>query len=404
MPGSTPSTISDNSTSDVDLSHPTLVLERPPRWYLSGLWDIAGFDNRRPRLARFIVVLFRPPIVSNTSPPVACELIAPPRTTLAAVALCVAGVVFAIGTALVSSIVPIWLAIIALPAGALASVRLIERGIAHFTVPVGHIRLQDVVARRRGAGVAYDVLSELLNTVTQPVTLDVDAHATGVVALYERLGFTVTDPRGSKPGITSMTRPAPSAGTGGASAMIAGIRPRWLWPSPIEIIAGAIAALTMYVLRQPGTWSRGVVVATATFAVVTAAGTDLRIHRIPNALVAASVLPLLWIATGAAITDHALVGALIMAGPLLASNLATSGRTPGLGDVKLAAVAGGALGMLEPVHAPFAALMITLLGGAVFGTIYQQHTRQRGFPLGPAIAAATITLLAIEGLELRNVL
>ena len=80
MPGPATSTISDNSTADISPSHPTLVLERPPRWDIVRLWRIAGFDNRRPRHARLAAILFRPPIVSNTSPPVACELVVPPRT------------------------------------------------------------------------------------------------------------------------------------------------------------------------------------------------------------------------------------------------------------------------------------------------------------------------------------
>lgn len=392
-----------DATNEVIASPSSIVLERPSRLDLLRLWDIAGFDDRRPRLTRFVVILFRPPIVSNTSPCVACELIAPPRTTLAAVALCVAGLAIAVGAALASGIVPIWLGLVVLPSGALASVRLVERGLTHRTVPAGHVRVQDVVAQHRGTGVAHHVLTALLSTETRPVTLDVDGHATGLISLYERLGFARTDRTGSKPEIVSMARSASSTDIGSPASTIFGVRPRWLWPSPNEIAAGALAALAMCALHQPGTWSRLVVVATAAFAVVTAAGTDLRLHRIPNALVAASVLPLLWISTGAGITGHALVGALIMAGPLLASNLATRGRTPGLGDIKLAGVACAALGMLDPVDAPLAALMITLLGGAIFGTIYQRRTRQRGFPLGPAIAAATITLLVIEGLELRSV-
>lgn len=391
-------------TIEVMASPSSIVLERPSRLDLPRLWDIAGFDDRRPRLTRFVVVLFRPPIVSNTSPSVACELMAPPRTTLAAVALCVAGLALAVGAAVASGIVPIWLGLVVLPTCALASVRLIERGLTHLTVPAGHVRLQDVVAQHRGTGTAHPVLAALLGTETRPVTLDVDGRATGLIAMYKRLGFTRVDRPGSEPEIVSMSRPATSSDIGNPASTLVGIRPRWLWPSPSEIAAGSLAALAMCALHQPGTWSRLVVVAIAAFVVVTAAGTDLRILRIPNALVAGSVLPLLWISTGAGIAGHALVGALIMAGPLLASNLATRGRTPGLGDIKLAGVAGGALGLLEPVHTPFAALMITLLGGAIFGTIYQRRTRQRGFPLGPAIAAATITLLVIEGLELRSVL
>ncbi len=138
-----PSTIGDNSTADISLSHPTPVLERPPRWDIVRLWRIAGFDNRRPRHARLAAILFRPPIVSNTSPPVACEVIVPPRTTLSALALCATGPALAVAATLVSFIAPLWFAIVALPSGALAGVVLIERGLTHFAVPAGHIRLHE---------------------------------------------------------------------------------------------------------------------------------------------------------------------------------------------------------------------------------------------------------------------
>lgn len=402
MPEPAAVTICD-STRGVNAVEPPIVLERPPRWNLPALWVIAGFDDRRPRLDRFIVTLFRPPIVSNTSPPVACELIVPPRTPLSALALCATGLALAVAATIVSFIAPLWFAIVALPSGALVGVVLIERGLTHFAVPTGHIGLQDVVAQHRGSRIAYEVLDELLSTVDRPVALDVDPDATGVVVLYQRLGFNRIDRPAPKQGIISMSRPA-SSSSSGVPATVAGIRPRWLWPSHTEIVIGVLAVIAMGVLHQPGTWSRHVVVATATFAVVVAAGTDLRLHRIPNALVAASVFPLLWIATGAHIVVHAVVGSLIMGGPLLASNLATRGHTPGLGDIKLAAVAGGALGMIEPADAPLAALMITLVGGAIFGAVYQHRTRQKGFPLGPAIAGATIALLTIDGLALRNLI
>lgn len=401
MPEPAFSTICD-SDHEFGTGERLITLERPSRWDLVRLWNIAGFDDRRPRLTRFVVVLLRPPMVSNTSPPIACELIVPPRTTFSALALCVVGLALAVAATVVSAIVPLWFAIVVLPSGALAGVMLIERGVTHFAVPANHIRLQDVVAQHRGSRLAEVVLEEVLSTVARPVALDVDGEASGVVALYQRLGFAITQRPGSKPGIVSMTRPAPASDLSTAPSTIAGVRPRWLWPSHTEIILGAIAVIAMCAFHQPGGWSRHVVVATTTFAVVTGAGTDLRLHRIPNALVAASVLPLLWIAIGADITVQAFAGAAIMAGPLLASNLATRGRTPGLGDIKLAAVAGGALGMIEPVDAPLAALMITLIGGAALGVIYQHRTRRRGFPLGPAIAAATIALLTIEGLALRS--
>lgn len=93
-----------------------------------------------------------------------------------------------------------------------------------------------------------------------------------------------------------------------------------------------------------------------------------------------------------------------MAGPLLASNVATRGRTPGLGDVKLAAVAGAGVAVVASLDAVLPTLLIALAVGAVFGAIYVRRSRWPGFPLGPPIAAATGLTLAVTGLNHGGVL
>ena len=402
MPKPATSTFNDDSARGVEVSGERVLLERPSRWNLVFLWDVAGFHDRRPRVARFAVTLLRPPIVSNTSPPVACELIAPPRTTLGACWLCVVGAAVAVAAAFAVFVTPIWLAAVAAPSCALAATMLIERALTYFAVPSDHLRLQDVAARHRGSGVAVGVLDELFRTVTRPVALTVDRDAAGVIALYERVGFTRTDPGDVESAEVAMTRPAPATSESDSALSVAGICPRWLWPTHTDIVLGAVAAFAMCSLHHPATWPHQVIVGTASFVVVTAAGTDWRLHRIPNALVASAALPLIWIATDTSNIGQALAGAGIMAGPLLASNLATGGRSPGLGDVKLVALAGAALGMIEPDAAPLAALMVMLLGGAAFGALYQRRTGRRGFPLGPAIAASTLVLLAFSGFLLRG--
>ena len=84
------------------------------------------------------------------------------------------------------------------------------------------------------------------------------------------------------------------------------------------------------------------------------------------------------------------VGGALMGGPLLVSHLATRGRPPGLGDVKLAGVLGLTLGAVSPTAA-YAGLLLSLLPGAVFGLWYQRRSGCRGFPFAPAIAAATVS-------------
>lgn len=380
-----------------------IVVERLRRWELRQLWKVSGYGNRRNRLSYFASSFIRPPLVSDTDPCVACELIVPSRTKIGAIgiAACVAMLGFLVGLAFL--VLPAWLAIVTAAGAALSIIVLIERVLATFAVPPNHLRLQDVVAERRGTGVAEAVLTDLLATVKRPVVLEADLRAPGVVELYERVGFAATS-MNLDAGTVTMTRPARDDSTADDGPSIAGIRPSWLWPTSCDIAGGLVAATALIALHAPGTWSRLVVVAVATFVIVTSAGTDWRLHRIPTKLAAVGALPIIWIATATDNTADAVAGAALMAGPLMASHLATRGRAPGLGDVKLALFVGAALALLNPTTAPLAAIMLTLFGGAVFGSIYQRSRRRRGFPLGPAIAAATLAVLTIEGLSLRSVL
>lgn len=134
---------------------------------------------------------------------------------------------------------------------------------------------------------------------------------------------------------------------------------------------------------------------------------DLREFRVPNALTLAgfaltlaAASPL--VASGALDGRDLAVGAGLMAGPLLVSHLVTRGRTPGLGDVKLAGVLGLTLGAVS-VTAAYVGLLASLLTGAIFGLWYQRRTRGRGFPFAPAIAMATLGVLFAAGAADRGV-
>lgn len=94
-------------------------------------------------------------------------------------------------------------------------------------------------------------------------------------------------------------------------------------------------------------------------------------------------------------------GAAIMGGPLLAAHLVSKSRTPGLGDVKLAAVLGAPLGAVSPVAA-YWALLLALILGAGFGLIFQGATQRRVFPLGPAISLASLVTAFAFGLADSN--
>ena len=91
----------------------------------------------------------------------------------------------------------------------------------------------------------------------------------------------------------------------------------------------------------------------------------------------------------------AVAGAALAGTPLFVQHIATGCRTPGLGDVKLAAVLGLVAGAIHPAVA-IAGLLSSLLLGAVFGLLWQRRwSRGPGFPLGPALAAGMAAAIGI---------
>lgn len=139
------------------------------------------------------------------------------------------------------------------------------------------------------------------------------------------------------------------------------------------------------------------------FLVVTAAVVDWHTMRIPNrltlaALVALVPIALMLVAQRSVSGWDLLAGVALMAGPLLGAHLFTRAHLPGLGDVKFAGLLGITLGAVSPATA-YAALLGSLLLGAGFGAVYRARTGARGFPLAPAIAAATVLVLVISSIS-----
>ena len=137
-----------------------------------------------------------------------------------------------------------------------------------------------------------------------------------------------------------------------------------------------------------------------------AAVVDWRELRVPNALTLAGLaatvavaVPL--VATSMLDTRDLVLGAVLMAGPLLISHLETRGRTPGLGDDKLAGDLGLTLGAVSTSTA-YVGLLASLLTGTVFGLWYQRRSGRRGLPFASAIAAATLGVLFVAGAAERG--
>jgi leader peptidase (prepilin peptidase) / N-methyltransferase len=171
-------------------------------------------------------------------------------------------------------------------------------------------------------------------------------------------------------------------------------------PGPKTLGAGFVVAVLLtvvyagqtQVLMMPGL---GIIA-------VTAAVIDARTLRIPNWLTGAgaflfSILAAHLVGVENNAWQPLAAGVVIMGGPLFAAHLVTRSRTPGLGDVKLAAVLGVPLGAISPAVA-YSALLLALMIGAGYGFVYQRATKRRMFPLGPAISLASVLTAFAFGL------
>jgi leader peptidase (prepilin peptidase)/N-methyltransferase len=126
------------------------------------------------------------------------------------------------------------------------------------------------------------------------------------------------------------------------------------------------------------------------------AAVDVRCLRLPDPLVAALALLVLPLGLGHA--GAAPAGAALLGGTYLVLSLASGGAV-GLGDVKLAAVLGFALGPLG-WRAVVAGLVVPhLINGpvAVFLLLTRRARRTTALPLGPALLAGALVAFSATG-------
>ncbi|WP_237656920.1 A24 family peptidase [Agreia sp. COWG] len=118
---------------------------------------------------------------------------------------------------------------------------------------------------------------------------------------------------------------------------------------------------------------------------------DLRVHRLPNVLVVPGFMTLAadlawwWAAAGDA-PWAALVGAVVVGALLLVANLA---GVLGMGDVKLAVVQAGCLGLVSPYLVTVSLMLALLAGGVVSAVLLVQRRadRRSRMPFGPFLIA-----------------
>ena len=128
------------------------------------------------------------------------------------------------------------------------------------------------------------------------------------------------------------------------------------------------------------------------------AGTDLISYRVPNVVTYPAIVGA--IVVGALIPDadilEVLAGGALAGGVLLVPSLITGGLGMGMGDVKLAAFVGLAVGF---THAAPAMLIMAIGGGAVATFLLVTGLRKKGEPIpyAPFISAGGLAVLFWQG-------
>jgi prepilin signal peptidase PulO-like enzyme (type II secretory pathway) len=131
---------------------------------------------------------------------------------------------------------------------------------------------------------------------------------------------------------------------------------------------------------------------------VACAATDLLAYRVPNVITYPAMLGALAVGAltpGAEIKD-VLGGGLIAGGCLLVPSIITGGAGMGMGDVKLAAFAGFALGFSGAI----AMLVLMAIGGGIVAILLLlTRLRKRGEPMpyAPFISAGALATLLLKG-------
>jgi leader peptidase (prepilin peptidase)/N-methyltransferase len=256
----------------------------------------------------------------------------------------------------------------------------------------GALLVADVAASPPGQGFGGLLMSGLVadaDRTSRLLVLRVGASNLRALQLYRDTGFTRVDvPSG--PRVHMVRTPA-----GGPSAAVV---PR-VWSSPLSgsTLATAFSITAVLVAAYWGTPVVWLTPVTATVA-TGAAWFDLRVQRVPNrlnavgAIASLALVVLVDVVFGVEMVVPAVAGAAILAAPLLVTHILTRDHTPGLGDVKLAAVLGVTAGAVDPAAA-LVTLLAALLLGSVFGLVWRATGRGRAFPFAPSLAVAAMGVL-----------
>jgi len=200
--------------------------------------------------------------------------------------------------------------------------------------------------------------------------------------LVTRLAVPATDEEPSPPDEAPVAIASGEAGHARVAAFT-GEGPWWRLPL---LVASTVVAFALAAARYEEIGQAAVISAYAVVFIVCAV-TDLISFRVPNAVLAAALMP------DGELVD-ALIGGVVGAGLMLVVWLVSRGGL-GLGDVKLAGFAGLALG--GPLILP--ALLITTFAGGVAAAWLAIRVRRRNHPMpyAPYISGGALAVLLWQG-------
>ena len=172
-------------------------------------------------------------------------------------------------------------------------------------------------------------------------------------------------------------------------------RSAWLRRALVVAATSALFALAAARYDEPG---HVAIVASYICVLLVCAGTDLLSYRVANVVTYPAMLGALVVGAtvpGASLGE-VLAGGALAAGVLLVPSLLTGGVGMGMGDVKLVAFVGLALGFESLVAA---LLFMALLGGLAAVLLLATGLRQRGQPIpyAPFISLGALAALLWQG-------
>jgi len=166
-----------------------------------------------------------------------------------------------------------------------------------------------------------------------------------------------------------------------------GVRFGLLYPA-VELVTAVLVAASFWAF---GLSVRAFVAAFFCVCLVAVSATDLRARIIPNVIVVPATVIVLVAMTVSDPSIQWVAGALGASGFLLAAAIAyPSGM--GLGDVKLAALMGAALGWYVPI-AMLAGMVFALVPSIVLLARHGAAARKMGIPFGPFLALGSVLAL-----------